>query len=130
VFGGTDSSNYPDERYAPDTYGGRHLRGTTTMVRRLELQRDFRLCSMEEAIHRITGGPAKALRLENQGMLKEGYDASIVVLDYENLHARASYAYPYRENEGICHVLVNGTVAVKDGRCTGARAGKLLRRGR
>lgn len=130
VFGGSDSSNYPDERYAPETSGGRHLRGTTTMVRRLELQRDFRLCSMEEAIHRITYGPAKAFNLENQGLLKEGYDASITVMDYENLHARASYAYPYRENEGIHYVLVNGAVAVKNGRCTGIRRGKLLKRGK
>jgi len=125
-----DSSNYPDARYDPETFGGRHLRGTTTMVRRLELQRDFHLCSMEEAIHRITGGPAQALRLEGQGHLKEGADASITVLDYENLHARASYQYPYRENEGIHYVLVNGTVAVRNGRCTGSRAGKLLRKGR
>ena len=130
VFGGTDSSNYPDERYAPDTFGGRHLRGTTTMVRRLELQRDFRLCSIEEAIHRITYGPAKAFGLEGQGLLKEGYDASITVLDYENLHARASYAYPYRENDGIIYVLVNGKVAVRQGRAQGIRAGKLLRRGK
>lgn len=130
VFGGSDSSNYPDARYDPETFGGRHLRGTTTMVRRLELQRDFHLCSMEEAIHRITGGPAQALRLEGQGLLKEGADASITVLDYENLHARASYQYPYRENEGIHYVLVNGTVAVRNGRCTGSRAGKLLRKGR
>ena len=128
VFGGSDSSNFPDERYDPETCGGRHLRGTTTMVRRLELQRDFHLCSMEEAIHRITGGPAKAFNLEGQGILQEGKDASITVLDYENLRARASYAYPYRENEGIRFVLVNGSVAVRNGRCTGTRNGKLLRR--
>lgn len=128
VFGGSDSSNYPDERYDPQTYGGRHLRGTTTMVRRLELQRDFNLCAMEEAIHRITGAPAAALKLEGQGVLREGNDASITVLDYENLHARASYAYPYRENEGIHYVLVNGAAAVRNGRCTGTRSGKLLRR--
>ena len=128
VFGGSDSSNYPDERYDPETFGGRHLRGTTTMVRRLELQRDFHLCSMEEAIYRITGGPAKAFKLEGQGELREGNDASITVLDYENLRARASYAYPYRENEGIHFVLVNGAVAVRNGRCTGTRNGKLLHR--
>lgn len=130
VFGGSDSSNYPDERFDPNTRGGRHVRGSATMVRRLELQRDFRLCSLEEAVHRITGVPAEAMHLENQGLLKEGYDANITIFDYENLHARGSYSQPYRENEGICHVLVNGTVAVKDGHCTGSRAGKLLRRGR
>lgn len=129
VFGGSDSSNYPDERFDPEALGGRHVRGNTTMVRRLELQRDFRLMSLEESVHRITDAPAKAMHLENQGLLKEGYDASITIFDYENLHARGSYNHPYRENEGIHYVLVNGTVAVRNGKCTGSRSGKLLKRG-
>lgn len=128
VFGGSDSSNYPDARFNPDTLGGRHVRGNTTMVRRLELQRDLRLCSMEEAIRRVTGAPAEAMHLAGQGFLRLGYDANITVFDYARLHARGSYSHPYRENEGIHSVLVNGAVAVKNGRCTGLRAGKLLRR--
>lgn len=130
VFGGSDSSNYPDERMDPETVGGRHVRGNTTMVRRLELQRDRKLLSLEESIHRITGAPAKALDLPNQGLIQEGYFANITIFDYDKLHARGDYTHPYRENEGISTVLVNGTVAVRNGRCTGSRAGKLLRKGK
>jgi len=130
VFGGSDASNYPDARFDPETVGGRHVRGNTTMVRRLELQRDLGLMSLEEAVHRITGAPAKAMHLPGQGLLQEGLDANITVFDYENLRTTADYQHPYRENKGISFVLVNGTVAVRKGRCTGSRAGKLLRKGR
>ena len=128
VFGGSDSSNYPDQRCDPEQEGGRHLRGVTTMVRRLELQRDFRLCTLEESVHRITYGPAQAMQLDGIGLLKEGWDANVTIFDYERLHATATYAHPCRENQGIKYVLVNGKLAVKDGRVTGVRAGKLLTR--
>lgn len=130
VFGGSDSTNYPDARYDPEQRGSHHLRGTATMVRRLELQRDFRLCTLEESIHRITCAPAKALRLEGIGLLSQGFSADITLFDYEKLHARATYNHPYRENEGICYVLVNGQLAVEAGRATGVRAGTVLTRGK
>lgn len=129
VFGGSDSSNYPDRRYDPESNGGRHPRGTATMVRRLQLQRDLGLRTLEDAVWSITGGPAQALHLDGQGLLKEGVDANITVFHYEKLNANATYANPYRENEGICYVLVNGKVAVRDGHCIGVRNGRLLRRG-
>ena len=128
VLGGSDSENLPDLRVDKNTRFGIHPRKTSAFVRRLELQRDHNLCSMEEAVHRVTGAPAKAFKLDGVGVLTEGVDADIAVLDYENLRAISSYEYPYRGNEGICHVLVGGKVAVKDGRYTGVRNGKLLRR--
>ena len=127
VFGGSDSSNLPDERYDPDTRFGVHPRTTGALVRRLELQRQLGV-RMEDAIHRITGGPAKAFGLAGQGVLEEGAYANITVLDYENLRSLSTYEYPHRGNEGICYVLVNGTVAVEKGRCLSTRAGRLLKK--
>lgn len=128
VFGGTDSANFPDERFDPASVGGRHPRGQATMVRRLELQRDHGLCMLEEAVYRVTGGPAKAFRLKNQGLLQEGFDANITIFDYAGLQANATYQHPYLPNKGIQFVLVNGVVAVENGRAAGIRAGKLLKR--
>ena len=127
VFGGSDSSNRPDERVAEDARFGVHPRAIGAFVRRLELQKQLGI-PMEDAICQITSAPARAWNLEGQGVLGEGADANITVLDYENLRSFSSYEYPHRGNEGICHVLVNGTVAVENGRCTGSRAGKLLKR--
>lgn len=126
VFGGTDSANFPDARFAPDTFSGRHPRGQAAMVRRLQLLRDHHLCSMEEAIRSVTGGPAEAFRLRQQGRLQKDYYANITVFDYEKLHARATYQQPHMENKGIHWVLVNGKIAVSDGRTTLQRAGKIL----
>jgi N-acyl-D-amino-acid deacylase len=41
----------------------------------------------------------------------------------------ASFDDPHRYASGIAHVLVNGEPVVEQGRHTGARPGKLLRRG-
>ena len=129
VFCGSDNSDMTGARKEPETLGGRHPRAMGTMVRRLELVRDFRLSGLEEAVRRITSAPAQAMHLAGQGLLKEGWDANITVFSYEDLHAKASYEKPFRENEGIVHVLVNGTVALRHGKFTGNRAGKVLKRG-
>lgn len=128
VFGCSDSSNLPDERMDPEASAGRHPRGQAAIVRRLQLQRDHQLCSMEEAVRRVTGGPAAAFGLHRQGLLKESYDANITVFDYERLRAHATYQHPFRNNEGIHWVLVNGKLAVSAGRVTEERAGKILKR--
>ena len=127
VFCGTDSSCMPDKRKDPETRFGVHPRRLGSAVRRLELQSAMGM-RMENAICTLTDAPARAFGLKNQGRLQEGFDANITVLDYENLRCLSTYEYPNRGNEGICHVLVNGTVAVRDGRCTGKRAGKILKR--
>ena len=127
VFGGSDSNNLNDQRPDPDTRFGVHPRCVGSFVRRLELQKAIGV-SLEEAICSITDAPARFFGLQGQGQLQEGFAANITVLDYENLHSLSTYEYPHKGNEGICYVLVNGTVAVREGRCTGSRAGKILRR--
>lgn len=45
-------------------------------------------------------------------LIKEGYAADICVLDYRNIRAASDYLYPFRKNEGLSYVLVNGYIAV------------------
>lgn len=129
VFGGSDSTNPMGKRPDENTRGGRHPRGLGTMVRRLELTRDFRLRSLEESVRSLTAAPAEALHLAGQGLLQKGRAANITVFDYENLHAAASYTYPCRKNTGIEYVLVNGQLALEHGTATGVMAGRLVKRG-
>ena len=129
VFGGSDSTNPMDQRPDETARGGRHPRGLGTMVRRLELTRDFRLRSLEDSVRSLTSAPAKALHLAGQGLLEEGADANIAVFDYDALHAAASYEYPNRRNSGMEYVLVGGQVALRHGTVTGVRAGRLVKRG-
>ena len=128
VFLGSDSSNRSDKRIDTEHVGGGHPRGTASTVRRLELVRDFRLRTMEEAVKNQTFDTAQAMGIPEHGLLKEGWDANICVFDYDRLHATADYAHPFRKCQGIHYVLVNGKLAVRDGRALGIRAGKVLKR--
>jgi N-acyl-D-aspartate/D-glutamate deacylase len=50
------------------------------------------------------------------------------VFDTDTIEDVATYAEPRQYPKGIAHVIVNGQVAVEDGRQTDARAGRMLRR--
>ena len=129
VFCGSDTSNYPDKRHDSESVGGGHPRSRGTMVRRLELVRDFRLRTMEESVRNLTWDSARALGLGNHGLLREGWDANITIMEYDKLHATADYVHPRRRNTGIHWVLVNGVVAVENGvSIPGVRAGKVIKR--
>lgn len=129
VFLGSDVSDR-STRIDTEKSGSGHPRGTSSTVRRLELVRDFRLRTMEEAVKNQTYDTAAALNLPGQGLLRKGWDANICVFQYEKLHAVADYAHPFRRHQGIHYVLVNGKIAVRDGIALGIRAGKVIKRGK
>ena len=82
----------------------------------------------EQAVHKLTGAPAAALRLRGKGLLAQGADADVCVFDPEKLHERGTYQQPRQTAEGMALVLVDGQVAVRDGQLTGAKAGRVIRR--
>lgn len=91
---------------------------------------------LEEAIYKMSGMPAAKLGLQDRGLLREGFAADVVVFDLPRVHDRATNLWPHTypfENyphdfpEGIDWVLVNGQLAVADGKPTGALAGRVLR---
>ena len=77
----------------------------------------------EFAIRSFSGLAADFYRLPNRGYVREGYIADITILDPERYRDRATFEEPRRETEGVKHVLVNGTFAVRDSEMTGALAG-------
>lgn len=83
----------------------------------------------EQAIVKITGGPATMLGLAGRGVIKKGNFADIVVFDPRLIRDRATYQNPYRYAAGIEYVIVNGKLAVKQSGYTGERAGQVLRKG-
>jgi N-acyl-D-amino-acid deacylase len=84
--------------------------------------------TQEEAVRRLTGMPAETLGLQDRGRLQVGYRADIAVFDPAEFGEVATTFEPNRLARGIRHVIVNGRVALADGRLTGERAGELLRR--
>ena len=75
----------------------------------------------------MTSFTAERYRLENKGLLKDGYDADIVVFDYDKLEDKASYVEPTLLCEGFTCVIVNGKIVYENQELTGEMPGKLLR---
>jgi N-acyl-D-amino-acid deacylase len=61
-------------------------------------------------------------------VIREGAHADIVVFDPAALRDEATYQEPHRHASGMSYVFVNGTIAIDNGRTTGALAGAALRR--
>ncbi|MFF2043654.1 amidohydrolase family protein [Kitasatospora sp. NPDC058170] len=90
--------------------------------------RELGVLTLEEAIARMTGRPARRLRLERRGLIVAGHHADLVLFDPERVQDAATFDHPRRPAVGIEHVYVNGTAVVRQGRTTGARPGRTLRR--
>lgn len=90
--------------------------------------RDLGLFSLEEAVRRMTSLPASVFGLADRGVLRSGAFADLVVFDPANVGDRATYEDPVQPATGIIMVLVNGRMVWADGRHTGARPGRALRR--
>jgi N-acyl-D-aspartate/D-glutamate deacylase len=90
--------------------------------------RDAGLLRLEEAVHKMTGLPARVLGLPDRGVLRAGRKADMVIFDPARVLDRATYEHPTLPPEGIAFVLVNGHVAVERGRSSERRAGRVLRR--
>jgi N-acyl-D-aspartate/D-glutamate deacylase len=71
--------------------------------------------------------PAETFKLAGRGYLREGAFADIAVFDEATVADQSTYEEPTRLATGMRWVIVNGTIAVDDGKPTGALAGRALR---
>lgn len=105
-----------------------HPRGYGTMPHAIcAFTKDTEILSLEEMIWKITGLPAAIYKLDNKGVIEEGYDADLVIFDYEKLRDRATYTEPTELADGIEYVFINGELVMKDKELTENRPGKILR---
>ncbi|MEM1397412.1 MAG: amidohydrolase family protein, partial [Pseudomonadota bacterium] len=105
-----------------------HPRAYGTFSRVLgDFVREQKIISMEAAIHRLSGMPAKNLNLDGRGCLQVGCYADVVVFDPETIDDRATFAEPHQLSVGVEHVFVNGEQVLADGAHTGATPGRFLK---
>jgi N-acyl-D-amino-acid deacylase len=84
---------------------------------------------LELAIHKMTGATARALKLKDRGLLRQGFRADITIFDPADFTDRATYAEPHRFPSGArTTVIVNGVPVVENATHTGALPGVVLRR--
>jgi len=118
--------------YGPVGKGMPHPRFYGTFPRVLtRYVREQNALPLELAIHKMTGATARALKLQDRGILKEGYRADVVIFDPADFADRATYADPHQFPSGVrTTVIVNGTLVVKNAEHTGALPGMVLKRDR
>jgi N-acyl-D-amino-acid deacylase len=108
--------------------GNPHPRSYGTNARVLaEYVRERGVLTLEDAIRRMTSLPAHTFGFADRGMLSQGMAADLVIFDPARVADRATYAKPHQYSQGFEFVLVNGKIAVDEGRLTSARAGQALR---
>lgn len=90
--------------------------------------REKEIISYEEAVRKMTGGPAEKLGIKNRGLIKEKYFADICVFNPRTIADKATFTNPYQYPEGIEYVMINGKIAVEERKYTGEMGGKVLRK--
>lgn len=90
--------------------------------------RERNTLTLEEAIRKMSSQPAQMFGLRGRGLLREGYQADIVVFDFDQLRSDSTFDHPASYPEGIDLVVVNGVIVVAGPVHTGRRPGTVLRR--
>jgi N-acyl-D-amino-acid deacylase len=87
-----------------------------------------RLMTLPDAIRKMTCMPAQRFGLGDRGIVREGYNADLVLFDPEKIVDTATFSDPVQASMGIAGVWVNGTLTYTSSGLTGQRAGSFLRR--
>lgn len=123
---GTDSAAKAED--GPLSENKSHPRGWGSFPRILgKYVRDEHLLTLEDAVRKMTSRPAARVGLTDRGVLRPGMIADVTVFDPVSIHDVATFADPNHYAVGIRWVLVNGGIAVRDGRITEERPGRALR---
>ncbi len=105
-----------------------HVRTYATFaakLRRYALDRG--VVSLPHAIRSFTGLPAEILGWKDRGLVRKGFWADVAVFDPATLAPRSTPQDLHRYGEGMRYVLVNGRLAIDDGRPAEVGAGRVLR---
>lgn len=89
--------------------------------------RDRHVLSLAQGLAKLTSVPAVRLGLKDRGALKVGYNADVCVFDQVNIASNATPKNPRRYASGICHVMVNGQIAMRNGKRVAVNAGRVIR---
>jgi len=88
--------------------------------------REKKLMPLEKMIYKMTGSPAKFMELDCKGLIKEGYDADLVLFDPDTVNAKSDFRDSRQLSVGIDRVIVAGKTVYKDGKLTGENPGKFI----
>jgi N-acyl-D-amino-acid deacylase len=104
-----------------------HPRSYGTFARVLAVYvRERHIVTLEDAVHKMSGFPAARLKIADRGLLRPGMKADIVIFDAATVQDKSTFEKPHQYSTGFRDVLVNGKPAIRDGKITPARPGRVL----
>jgi N-acyl-D-amino-acid deacylase len=127
VMIGSDASSRVTKGILEDDHP--HPRAYGSFARFLRAALDKKTVPLEEAVRKMTSLPAGHFNIKRRGTLAAGNAADIVVFDPRKIKDLATYEKPRQLARGIRLVMVNGVVALDNGKLTGNRPGQVLRLG-
>jgi len=105
-----------------------HPRAWGTFARILGVYgRDEKVLTLEGAVARMTGRPAKRIGLTDRGFVKPNYLADLVVFDPKTVIDKSTYENPREPAAGIIHVFIDGQYVIKNSKRTDLVVGKSVR---
>jgi N-acyl-D-aspartate/D-glutamate deacylase len=106
-----------------------HPRKYGTFSRKIhEYVYEKHVLSLQAAVRSSTSLPAETLQIKDRGLLRPGYYADVLIFDPKTFVDRATYQDPAVLSTGVRYLLVNGQLAVDQGKLTSTLAGRVLRR--
>lgn len=79
-----------------------------------EICRSRKWLTLEEAVHKITAGPAERFHIPDRGVLRPGAFADITVFDSERIASPATYDDPEQPPIGVAYVFLEGHLIAGD----------------
>lgn len=89
---------------------------------------DRKIITLPFALRSMTELPAEIFDIPNRGKLAAGNFADVVVFNPATIQDNATFEKPNQPSQGIEFLLVNGVVTIENGKITGSRGGKMLKR--
>jgi N-acyl-D-amino-acid deacylase len=90
--------------------------------------RETKVLTLEDAVRKMSGLPASIIGIANRGFLAPGMAADVTVFDPATVIDHATYETPTGVSTGVRHVIVNGSIALREGKAEGNPSGTLLMR--
>ena len=108
---------------------GGHPRKYGTYPRKIrEYVLNRRIISMPFAVRASSSLVAETFRIPERGRLSPGFFADVIVFDERTIADRSTYEKPTELAVGMKYVVVNGKIAVEDGKFNGVLAGRPLKK--
>lgn len=105
-----------------------HIRSYSTFLRKIKnYALDKPVISMSQAIRSQTSLPARIMKWDDRGWIKEGFKADIVVMDLRGLKTPTSISNPHQYSRGVDYLVINGRLVLEKGTWNGALPGKVLK---